>query len=56
MIIGVARNPYSVNVPSRLTEAATKLGIPIRIIDLLTLAVAININGEVIVRDAAGCY
>jgi ribosomal protein S6--L-glutamate ligase len=54
MTIGIACNPYSTSVPSRLAEAAAELGIPIRVIDLPTLTVDTNVGGKVVVRDAAG--
>lgn len=53
-MIGIARNPYSTNVPDRLGEAAAELGIPIRVIDLPTLRVEVNGDDGVVVRDAAG--
>lgn len=54
MTLGIARNPYATNVPTRLAEAATDLDIPFRVIDLPTLTVDISLNGEAAVRDAAG--
>jgi glutathione synthase/RimK-type ligase-like ATP-grasp enzyme len=54
MMIGIARNPYSTSVPSRLVEAAAELGIPTRVIDLPTLRVEVNVDDRVVVRDAAG--
>jgi ribosomal protein S6--L-glutamate ligase len=53
-MIGIVRNPYSTSAPSRLVEAAAELGIPIRVIDLPTLSVEVNVNGGAIVRDAVG--
>jgi ribosomal protein S6--L-glutamate ligase len=53
-MIGIARNPYSTNVPRRLVEAAAELGIPIRVIDLPTLMVEVDVDDGVVVRDAAG--
>ncbi|MGH3773285.1 MAG: ATP-grasp domain-containing protein [Pseudonocardiaceae bacterium] len=54
MTLGIARNPYAANVPTRLAEAAAELDIPIRVIDLPTLTVDIGCNGGAAVRDAAG--
>jgi len=54
MRLGVARNPYATNVPTRLVEAAATRGIPVRAIDLPTLTVDIGLNGDVAVYDAAG--
>lgn len=54
MTLGIARNPYAANVPTRLAETATELDIPIRVIDLPTLTVDISLNGEAAARDAAG--
>lgn len=54
MTLGIARNPYAPNVSDRLAEAADELKVPIRVIDLPTLTLAINFNGEAAVRDAAG--
>jgi hypothetical protein len=53
-MIGIVRNPYSTSVPSGLVEAAAELGIPIRVIDLPTLSVEVNVNAGAIVRDAVG--
>jgi ribosomal protein S6--L-glutamate ligase len=53
-MIGIARNPYSMNVSAHLIETASRLGVPVRVIDLPTLTVDIGIAGEVVVRDAAG--
>jgi ribosomal protein S6--L-glutamate ligase len=53
-MIGIVRNPYSTSVPRRLVEAAAALGIPIRVIDLPTLSVEVNVNDGAIVRDAVG--
>lgn len=54
MTLGIARNPYATNVPTRLVEAAAELDIPIRVIDLPTLTVSISSDGQAVVRDAAG--
>ncbi len=54
MMLGIARNPYATNVSSRLVEAAAELDVPVRVIDLPTLTVYLNFNGEEAVRDAAG--
>jgi len=54
MRLGVARNPYATNVPTRLVEAAATRGIPVRAIDLPTLTVDIGLDGDVAVHDAAG--
>jgi ribosomal protein S6--L-glutamate ligase len=54
MTLGIARNPYATNVPTRLAEGAAKLDIPVRVIDLSTLTVDISLHGEATVRDAAG--
>ncbi|MBV8542413.1 MAG: ATP-grasp domain-containing protein [Pseudonocardiales bacterium] len=54
MTLGIARNPYAANVPTRLVAAAAELGIPVRVIDLPTLTVDISLNGEAAVRDTAG--
>jgi ribosomal protein S6--L-glutamate ligase len=54
MMLGIARNPYATNVPTRLAEAAAELDIPVRVIDLSTLTVNISLNGETAIRDAAG--
>ncbi|MGH3865613.1 MAG: ATP-grasp domain-containing protein [Pseudonocardiaceae bacterium] len=54
MTLGIARNPYATNVPTRLAEAAAERDIPVRVIDLPTLTVNISVNGEAVVRDAVG--
>ena len=54
MTLGIARNPYATNVPTRLVEGAAELDIPVRVIDLSTLTVDISLNGEAAARDAAG--
>lgn len=54
MTLGVARNPYATNVPTRLAEVAAELDIPVRVIDLPTLTVDISSDGQVTVRDSAG--
>ncbi|MBV9161341.1 MAG: ATP-grasp domain-containing protein [Pseudonocardiales bacterium] len=54
MTLGIARNPYATNVPTRLVEAAAELDIPVRVIDLPTLTVDISLHGEAVVRDTAG--
>lgn len=54
MTLGIARNPYATNVPTRLAERAAELSIPVRVIDLSTLTVDISLHGEATVRDAAG--
>lgn len=53
-VIGIARNPYSMNVPALLIEAAAELDIHIRVIDVPTLTVEIDINKGAVVRDVTG--
>lgn len=53
-MIGIACNPYAMNVSTRLIEVAASLGVPVRVIDLPTLAVDIGTAGGAVVRDAAG--
>lgn len=54
MTLGIVRNPYATNVPTRLVAGAAELGIPVRVIDLSTLTVDISVTGAAVVRDAAG--
>lgn len=54
MTLGIARNPYATNVPDQLLEAAAELDIPVRVIDLPTLTVDIDSDGQAVVHDAAG--
>jgi ribosomal protein S6--L-glutamate ligase len=54
MTLGIARNPYAINVPTRFTETAARLDIPVRLIDLPTLTVDIQSNGQTTVVDSAG--
>jgi RimK family alpha-L-glutamate ligase len=52
--LGIACNPYAVNVPTQLMEAATKLDIPVRPINLPTLAVNIQSDSHTTVTDSRG--
>ncbi len=54
MTLGIPRNPYALNVSSRLVEAAAELNLPVRIIDLPTLTVHVGLNGDATVRDITG--
>lgn len=54
MTIGIARNPYSVQVATRLADLAACLGVPYRIIDFPTLRVDTSVGRQAVVRDVAG--
>ncbi len=52
--VGVARNPYEHNVPAALLDAAKRLGVRARAIDIATLRTALDGSGEARVRDRDG--
>jgi RimK family alpha-L-glutamate ligase len=54
MTLAVARNPYAANVPDSLVAAATRLGVPVRAVDLPSLRTGIAPLGTVTVTDQAG--
>jgi RimK family alpha-L-glutamate ligase len=54
MTVAVARNPYAPNVPGSLTAAASRLGIPVRMVDLPSLRTGIAPRGALTVTDEAG--
>ena len=54
MTLGIACNPYAMNVPTQLTETAARFDIPVRLIDLPTLTVDIQSDGRTTVLDSAG--
>jgi len=54
MKVAVARNPYATNVPDSLTAAASRLGIPVRMVDLPSLRTGIAALGALTVTDEAG--
>ena len=54
MILGVAENPYALNVPNRLMAEAGRLGIETRLIDLPSMTVDFQSTGEASVTDRHG--
>jgi ribosomal protein S6--L-glutamate ligase len=52
--VGVARNPYSANVPDRLLMAARRLGIAARVIDMASLTTSIQPDGTASAADGQG--
>jgi ribosomal protein S6--L-glutamate ligase len=54
MTLGIVHNPYATNVSTRLSEAAARLGLPVRVIDLPSLGVEVDVSGGTTVRDRAG--
>lgn len=54
MVLGVVRNPYSLNVPNNLAAIARRERVPVREIDLETLALRIPTVGGAEVFDLAG--
>jgi ribosomal protein S6--L-glutamate ligase len=54
MTVAVAGNPYATNVPGSLTAAASRLGIPVRLVDLPSLRTGIAPLGALTVADEAG--
>jgi RimK family alpha-L-glutamate ligase len=54
MILGVAENPYALNVPNRLMEEAERLGLQTRLIDLPSMTVSFQSSGEASVKDRRG--
>lgn len=54
MTLGIARNPWSPNVATRLAEEAGRHGLPVRVIDLPTLMVGLGSAGRAVVADRAG--
>lgn len=54
MTLGIACNPYAMNVPTQLIETAAGLDVPVRLIDLPTLTVDIQSDGRTTVVDGEG--
>ena len=54
MTLGIAVNPWAMNVPNHLMQAADQAGIPVRAIDLATIRVSIAPGGGAQVMDQAG--
>lgn len=54
MTLGIACNPFAMNVPIQLIETAARLDIPVRLIDLPTLTVDIQSDGRTTVVDGEG--
>ncbi|MGH3751777.1 MAG: ATP-grasp domain-containing protein [Pseudonocardiaceae bacterium] len=52
--LGVACNPYAMNVPAQLIETAARLDVPVRLIDLPTLTVDIHSDGQAAAADSRG--
>lgn len=54
MTLGIACNPYTMNVPAQLIETAARLDVSVRLIDLPTLTVDIQSDGQTTVVDGEG--
>ena len=54
MTLGIAANPWAMNVPNALTRAAERVGIPVRVIDLATVRVGMSPAGGTTVTDRSG--
>ncbi len=54
MTLGIVKNPYATNVPTQIVEAATELNIPVRVMDLPSLTVEVELDGKTVVSDSGG--
>jgi RimK family alpha-L-glutamate ligase len=54
MTLGIARNPHATNVADRLLATAERLGVPARLIDLPSLGLSIQSQGQLAAGDERG--